>query len=98
MDMELSSLIRFVASVRGPSGSARSRPFVSWACAFGLTLAAAAGTMREARADAVRMTNGDILHGEVIGGDDKALHFKHVSGTDMTLDYDKIAVVETDKP
>jgi hypothetical protein len=51
-----------------------------------------------ARADEVRMDNGDVIRGEVIGADDTTLRVKHVYGTEVLLPWAKVASIATDKP
>jgi hypothetical protein len=70
--------------------------------AWPLVLAAAAlvgaGLSRPARADEVRLENGDLIRGEVLGGDEKTLRVKHVYGTEITVPWDKVITMATDKP
>lgn len=51
---------------------------------------------RDARADEVRLGNGDVLHGEVLSGDEKGVKFKHAHG-ELTIPYTDIAAIQTDK-
>jgi putative salt-induced outer membrane protein YdiY len=51
-----------------------------------------------ARADELKLTNGDVLRGEVLGGDGKAMKFRHTSGNEMLIKYDDVQSITTDKP
>jgi len=77
--------------------AARRRGFVLGGALLGL-VAAMASLGGVARADVIRLENNDLLHGEVLGGDDKVVKFKHVHAGDMSIPLDKIIYIQTDKP
>lgn len=78
-------------------GDRPARGFVSSAGFFCLVLLAALVPGR-ARADEVKLENGDVLHGEVLGGDAENLKFKHAFGADMLVPWKNVTSVSTDKP
>jgi putative salt-induced outer membrane protein YdiY len=55
------------------------------------------GAGRAARADTLRLDNNDLLRGEVLSGDEKSLKFKHATGSEMKISWDRVVYMQTDK-
>jgi putative salt-induced outer membrane protein YdiY len=86
-----------IAAMRGGSSHGRrGAGYVSWVAWIGFMAVLIAPV--PARADVVKLDNGDILHGLVIGGDGKTLKMKHATGGDLSIEYEKITSIETDQP
>lgn len=62
--------------------------------ALALAVAAAAG----ARADEVWLESGDLIHGEVVSGDERTLMVKHIYDSDIAVPWEKVTALRTEKP
>ncbi|MFC1706949.1 YdiY family protein [Planctomycetota bacterium] len=78
----------------GRDGKKHLRSLVAAAVLLSMLLVPRVST----RADEVRLETGDVIHGEVVTADDKTLRMKHVFGSELSLPWDKITAIETEKP
>ncbi|HVY62646.1 MAG TPA: DUF481 domain-containing protein [Planctomycetota bacterium] len=87
------------AARRATAGRGRRR-FVSWAAGFGLSLAAASlSGGGAARADELKLDDGELLHGTVTAADAENVKVKHaVGGEELTIPWKQILSISTDAP
>jgi putative salt-induced outer membrane protein YdiY len=77
------------------AGGTAMKPAIRAVFALFLGVVAAGAS---ARADEIHLENGDVIRGELIGADDKAVHLKHVYGTDIVVPWDRVDSLVSDKP
>lgn len=86
--------IRTTARAGSVSSAFQTLLTAAWVSLAGAAVLAGA----EARADVLRLDNNDLMHGKVLGADDKNVKFKHVHAGEVTIPWASIVYVQTDEP